>query len=69
MPHWLGVAAAAMRLLLREGKPVSPEAVSDKVSFSLPVHVARAALDELRALGDYDLIVREEARSTSRPGR
>jgi hypothetical protein len=57
MPHWLGVAAAAMRLLIRDGKPVTPEAVSDKVGFSLPLPAARAALDQLRALGDYDQIM------------
>jgi hypothetical protein len=60
-PHWLGCAAAGMRLLIREGKPVSPEAVSHVFGSALPVRVARAALAELRALGDYDQIMREES--------
>jgi hypothetical protein len=48
-----------MRLLLGDGKPVTPEAVSDMFGPALPLPVARAALAALRAMGDYDRIMRE----------
>jgi hypothetical protein len=56
-PQKLGNAAAAVRFLLERGDDPTAEAISDVMG--MPVDVAAAALETLRAGGQYDRIVSE----------
>jgi hypothetical protein len=61
-PHQLGAGAAWVKLLAREG-PVAVELISERGRGipGLSLDMAQAALDQMKASGDYERIV-EEAR-------
>jgi hypothetical protein len=50
-----------MKLLIKEGREITPESVSELAGGSMQVAVATAALEALKIMGDYDRIVAEAA--------